>query len=234
MVFAVSQESFSGPLGLLLELIESKELEITKVSLANVADAFLLHLEEHEVPSDELADFLIVATRLIYLKSKELMPYLRMTDEDEAADNLADQLRIYREFVEAAERLEERYGKHILSARPYVKPKVTVEASFIPPVGVTADVLAEGYRAVVKRLEPFFALQEVSMERVKSVEERMQELHEAIALNASMSFKDVTKGSQKKIEVVMSFLALLELLRRNVVKANQNGAWGDIMIHRVD
>ncbi|MBI1907873.1 segregation/condensation protein A [Candidatus Uhrbacteria bacterium] len=217
-----------------MELIESKELEITKVSLAKVADEFVLHIEEQEVPSEELADFLLVASRLIYLKSKELMPYLRLTDEDEAADALADQLRIYREFVAAAERLEERYGAHVLFARPYVKPKFMQEAAFVPPVGVTGDVLAQGYRAVITRLEPFFALQEVSMERVKSVEERMEELREAIALNARMSFTDVTKGAQKKIEVVMSFLALLELLRRNVIRVTQKGTWGDIMIHRVE
>ncbi len=72
------------------------------------------------------------------------------------------------------------------------------------------------------------------MERVKSVEERIDELREAIALNASMSFSEVTKGSQKKIEVVMSFLALLELLRRNLVRTTQQSNWGDIMIHRID
>lgn len=234
MQFPVAQEAFSGPLGLLLELIEKKELDITKVSLAKVADDFLYALEERKVPSDELADFLLVASRLIYVKSRELIPYLRIQNEEESAENLADQLRIYREFAEAAERLEERYMQTVLFARTPPKSTAKRAAAFVPPLGVTAATLAETYRTVLKRLEPFFALQEVSMERVKSVEERMEELREAIAVQASMRFGDVTRGAQKKIEVVMSFLALLELLRRNIVRAQQQGTWGEILIHRVD
>lgn len=234
MQFTVAQESFSGPLGLLLELIEKRELDITKVSLAKVADEFVLSLQERQVPSDELADFLLVASRLIYLKSKELMPFLRIQDEDEGADTLAEQLRIYREFADAAGRLEERYMQSVMHARPYVKPKALDTATFVAPAGVTPQMLSEIYRNVTKRLEPFFALQEVSMERVKSVEERMDELRDVIAVKASLSFKDVAKSSERKIDVVMSFLALLELLRRNIVRVSQQGTWGDIMIHRVD
>ncbi len=232
MDFAVSQEAYSGPLGLLLELIEKRSLDITKVSLAAVADEFLVRINEQKVPPDELADFLLIAARLIYLKSRELMPYLRMDDEEQGADELAEQLRIYREFVAAAERLEARFMQSNLYTRPVVKRAFT--PAFVAPLGVTAGVLADIYRTVLKRLEPFFALQEVSMERVKSVEERIEELQGAIASRASMSFNDMAKSSSKKIDVVMSFLALLELLRRNIVRVTQQGAWEEIMIHRVD
>ncbi|HCC83562.1 TPA: hypothetical protein DEP96_01815 [Candidatus Uhrbacteria bacterium] len=238
MDFAVKNEEFAGPLELLLELIEKKDLEIAKISLAKVADDFLLYLQETHVPADGLADFLLVASRLIYLKSRELLPFLRLVDEDIASDVLAEQLRIYREFVDAAERLEERYGAHLLFPRPYVKSSPSyggARGGFNfggrPP---TASELAQAYRDVQKRLEPFFALTAVSLERVKSVEERIEEMREAIALNASMSFSTVTAGAQKKIDVVMSFLALLELLRRNIIRASQQNTWGDIMIHRID
>ncbi len=149
MVFAVTQESFAGPLALLLELIEGKELAITKVSLARVADEFLLHIQEHDLPSDELADFLLVASRLIYLKSRELMPYLRIVDEDVGSDALEEQLRIYREFVDAAERLEEQFLTSVLHTRPYVKPVIEMPTGMVPPVGLTAEALASGYRDVL-------------------------------------------------------------------------------------
>lgn len=232
MDFAVQQESFQGPLGLLLELIEGRSLDITKVSLALVAEDYLARIEESPVPPEELADFLLIAARLIYLKSRELLPYLRVDDEEQGADQLAEQLRIYREFVAAAERLEARFMQHNLYARPVVKRPIA--PAFVPPTAVTASSLAETYRVILKRLEPFFALQEVSMERVKSVEERIEELRGAIATRASVSFHDMTKTAQKKIDVVMSFLALLELLRRNVIRATQAGTWGEIMMHRVD
>jgi segregation and condensation protein A len=238
MPFAVKNAEFSGPLELLLELIEQKDLEIAKVSLAKVADDFLLYIQEKHVRADGLADFLLVASRLIYLKSRELLPFLRLVDEDIASDVLAEQLRIYREFVSAAERLEARYGQHLLFERPSVKSPSSyggARGGFNfggrPP---TASELAEAYREVQQRLEPFFALTAASLERVKSVEERIDELREAIALNASLSFKQVTAGAAKKIDVVMSFLALLELLRRNIIRTTQHNTWGDIMIHRID
>jgi segregation and condensation protein A len=233
MQFAVTQEAFSGPLGLLLELIEKEELEITKVSLAKVAEEYLKHLEDHEVPGDELADFLLVASRLIYLKSRELMPYLRLDEEEESADKLQDQLRLYREYAAAARELEERYLKAQMFVRPYVKPKVVEVVVFTPATNVTLTGLQELYQSILKRLQPFFSLQEASLERTKSVEERLEELTEALRSKAAMSFTEVIHGAQSKMEVVVSFLALLELLRRRAVKAEQSGSFSDILLKRV-
>ncbi|MFZ2681863.1 MAG: segregation/condensation protein A [Patescibacteria group bacterium] len=233
MQFNVAQEVFSGPLELLLELIESDELEITQVSLAKVAEGYLQYLEEHEVPADELADFLLVASRLIYLKSRELMPYLRIADEDEGVDKLQDQLRLYREYAAAARELEERYLKARMYVRPFVKMSRVQEVAFAPATNVTTLNLMELYKIVLKRLQPFFALQQASMERTKSVEERLEELTEALRSKATMSFKEVIIGAGSKMEVVVSFLALLELLRRRAVRAEQTGSFADIQLKRV-
>jgi segregation and condensation protein A len=233
MQFAVAQEAFTGPLGLLLELIERKELEITKVSLAKVAEEYLTHLEAHEVPGDELADFLLVASRLIYMKSRELMPYLRIDDEDEGVDRLQDQLRLYQEYAAAARELEARYLKARMYVRPYVKTKSVQQPSFAPATNITVEGLKELYQTILKRLQPFFALQEASMERTKSVEERLEELTEALRSKATMSFTEVVSGAKSKMEVVVSFLALLELLRRRAVKVEQSAAFSDIQLKRM-
>jgi segregation and condensation protein A len=233
MQFAVVQEAFSGPLGLLLELIEKRELEITKVSLAKVAEEYLAHLESHEVPSDELADFLLVASRLIYMKSRELMPYLHIKDEDEGADRLQDQLRLYQEYAAAARELEERYLKARMFTRPFVKSQRVQEVAFAPATNVTPTALQELYQSILKRLQPFFALQQASMERTKSVEERLEELTEALRSKATMSFNEVVSSAGSKMEVVVSFLALLELLRRRAVRAEQSGSFADIQLKRV-
>ena len=232
MAFAVSQEKFSGPLELLLALIEEKKLTITEVSLKSVADEYLAYLEAHEVPSDELADFLLVASRLIYLKSRELMPYLRLDDEDANAAKLEDQLRLYREFVAAAAKLEERYLQTPLYRRPFVR--LQREMQFAPGKALTPAALADAYRSVLKRLEPFFALQQTSIERVKSIEERIEELTGALQAKATMRFKDVIASAGSKVEVVVSFLALLELLRRRSVRVKQDDHYGEIMIERYE
>lgn len=231
--FSVDQEVFSGPLGLLLEFIEKQQLEITQVSLAKVAEEYLAYLQSHDVPSDDLADFLLTASRLIYLKSRELMPYLRIAEEDEAVDKLADQLRLYREYAAAAKQLQDVYARAPMFFRPYVKMAHEQQIAFIPATNATPVVLQDLFRSILKRLQPFFALREVSLERTKTVQERLDELTEELRTRASMSFTEVIHGARSKPEVIVSFLALLELLRRRVIKAEQSGIFSDIQLKRI-
>lgn len=238
MSFSVEHPTFSGPLGLLLELLDAEKLEIKDVSLAHIADQYLAYLERNEVPHDALADFLLIAARLIYLKSRALMPYLHIKEEDEQAASLEDQLRAYRLFMEAATRLEGMYGSNAkMFVRPVLSRSVPLKGGtegvvFRMPGNVNAGLLRESFGWILKRLEPFFALQQTSMERVKSVEDRLTELSNAIKTRASMGFRDVIAGAKNKAEVVVSFLALLELVRRQIVRASQNHSQ-DILIERV-
>lgn len=233
MPFSVEQEGFSGPLALLLELIDGQQLEITKLSLAKVADEYLKYIEEHEVPSTELADFLLVASRLIYLKSRELMPYLRIDEEDAAAAKLEDQLRLYQEFIAVAAKLEERYLTQAMYRGGARVTRREARAAFSPAKNVSASTLLEAFQNVLKRLEPFFALQETSMERVKTVEERMDELKTVLATRANIRFRDVIANAGSKVEIVVSFLALLELLRRKHIVATQAAHGEEIHLERV-
>jgi len=232
MQFEIKQEAFSGPLGLLLELLDKHELEIKDVNLAEVADEYLERLESEQVLTEEMADFLLVASRLIYLKSRELLPYLRLDDEEDKIEDLEDQLRLYRLFKEAADRLEGQFTSSKKSyLRPYTKTLVETEDAFYPADNITLINLHQAFRSLLKRMEPFFALREISMKRVKSVEERLDELKGAISTRAKMSFRDVIAGSKSRVEVVISFLALLEMMRRQIVKVKQKDK--EIMIERV-
>ncbi len=233
MSFSVEQEEFSGPLALLLEVIEQKNLPITKVSLAKVADEYLAYLETHDVPSDELADFLLIAARLIYLKSCELMPYLRIDEEDASVAKLEDQLRLYQEFVAAAVKLEERYVINAMFTRPPAKNREIIR-SFNPAKNMSIDSLRDAFGSILKRLEPFFTLQETSMERSKSIEERIDELKAVLETRANLRFRDVITGAGSKREIVVSFLALLELLRRKHLTAKQESHGTEIHLERVE
>lgn len=228
----IKQEAFSGPLGLLLELLDKRELEIKDVNLAKVADEYLERLEHEDVLPEEMADFLVVASRLIYLKSRELLPFLHLDDEEEKVEELEDQLRLYRLFAEAADHLEAQFLKPEKAyLRPYTKTLVEVEEAFYPAENITLENLHQAFRSLLKRMEPFFALQEVSMQRVKSVEERLDELKGAMTTRAKMSFRDVIAGAHSRVEVVVSFLALLEMMRRHIVKVKQQDH--EIIIERV-
>ncbi|MFA6131834.1 MAG: segregation/condensation protein A [Patescibacteria group bacterium] len=229
MSYEVSIEKFSGPLDLLLTLIEKEELPISEVSLAQVTGDYLKFINENNVPAEELADFLTVAARLLLIKSNSILPV--PLEEAVEQSNLAAQLRLYRTFVDVAGKLENMYlGGAVLFARPYVP--LPVEVGFRPPENVTTNVLAEAFRGLIKRLEPFFALRQASLERVASVEERIRDIHEAIMKRARFMFSDVVGAAKSRAEVVVSFLALLELVKQRIIKVQQPEAFEEIVLTR--
>ncbi len=231
MPFEVQLDQYSGPLQLLLDLIEQEKLPITDVSLAKVTEGYLKHINENDVPAEELADFLIVATKLLLIKSHAILPQLQL-DEDDGRD-LTDQLRMYKQFVDASKIIESMYGAgQVMFERE--KPVLVRERTFLPPKSVTTSILQEAFQSVLKRLEPFFALRQTSLERVVSVQERMRQLQEVIVDRSKLLFHEMLGGGQSKVEVVVSFLALLELMKQRVVKAVQGGSFHDIMITRVE
>jgi len=235
MSFEAKLEAFSGPLQVLLELIETKELDITNVSLAKVTDDYLAYLQKHDVPSVELADFLTVAARLILIKSHALLPELKL---EEDANTLAAQLKLYKEFVLATEHLQSVYGQQQVSfakgwdgVRPRIENFRSILDSRPDPIH---DPIHAAFQHLIKRLEPFFALRHVSLLKIASVQERIKHIHEALKARAAMTFRDITAGAASKIEVVVSFLALLELTKQRLVKAVQSGAFGEIELKRID
>ena len=232
MSFEVQLEAFAGPLQLLLDLIEREKLTITEVSLAKVTNDYVKYVDEHDVPSTELADFLVVAAKLIYLKSRAIMP--QVAPEDEEADALEAQLKLYREFVDATVYIDQLLkAQHVAFARP-ANARALPQPKFLPPENATAHTLSAAFDQLLKRLQPFFTLQQTSMERVVSVQERIKQIHEVLLSRATASFRDITKSAASRVDVVVSFLALLELMKQRLVKATQSGAFADIELKRVD
>ena len=231
MSFQVAIDQFAGPMQLLLELIEKEDLDITKVSLAKVTEDYLGYVNTHDVPSHELADFLVVAARLIYIKSRAILPL--DPEEEEEADALAAQLKLYRQFVDATVHIDSLIRS---PQTAYDRPRSFVPSStkFRPPDNVTAETLGASFSDLVKRLEPFFALQQTSLQRVVSVQERIKQIHQVLIDRARMTFSDITKGSASRIDVVVSFLALLELMKQGLIKAVQMSAFEEIELRRID
>ena len=231
MSFNVSLDQFAGPMQVLLELIEKEDLDITTVSLSKVTEDYLAYVNAHDVPSHELADFLVVAAKLIYHKSRTILP--TEPEEEEEADALAAQLKLYREFVDATVYIDQLVQS---TATSFARPRsfVPTTAKFRPPTNASVEGLSTSFSYLLKRLEPFFALQQTSMQRVASVQERIKQIHAVLLDRAQMSFGDITKGATSRVDVVVSFLALLELMKQKLIKAVQTSAFGEINLKRVD
>ncbi len=225
----VTLEQFEGPLDLLLELIEKEKLDITKVSLARVTDEYLCLINRATAINPlELADFLLIASRLIYIKSKALLPYLILEEEE---GNLEDQLKIYREYYEASKILAKIITKKKFT---YVKERLPViDLGFEPPKNVTAPRLAQVWRLVLGALEPLVQIPKEIIRKTVSIKEKIDYLRSLIAEKARFGFGEFLRKSKTKMEAVVSFLALLELVKQKAVDVEQKGLFGEIDIKKI-
>jgi segregation and condensation protein A len=229
-MFAVKLEQFEGPLHLLLELIETEKLDISQLSLARVTDSYLRHLQEHaDIPPEELADFLVVASRLLFIKSKVLLPFLYPAEVEEG--DLESQLKIYKEYLDASKVIEKIIGKRRFL---YVHEKLPkIEIGFAPPEGFSGDKMAEMLRAVIARIEPVVNVPKAVIERTVSIHEKITELQQMLAKAERVSFKTVLMSAETRTEIIVSFLALLELVKQRSVGVSQGKQFDDITIEKV-
>lgn len=232
MRFEVELDKYTGPLQLLLELIEKQKLPITDVSLTKVTDDYLKYVNTNETSLEELADFLVIATRLLLLKSRILLPSDE-TEEIETETSLAAQLQLYQIFVKAAEILDQQH-KNTQRSFSRAQADVVKLDKFILPEELSVDELRNSFSSLLKRLEPFFRIKQATIERVVSVKERLKEIHDVILSRATLSFRDLIAKGKSKVDVVVSFLAMLELVKQRSINAIQSEPFSDIELRRVD
>jgi len=231
MTYSIKIEKFEGPLDLLLQLIESDKLEITEVSLLQVTEPFvkLVRESKNKIPPEELADFLVIAAKLVYLKSRALLPMLTDAELEEGPD-LATQLRMYKAFVEAANRLGEMAKANRCSYSRVRRPRQNMEAGFIAPKGVTAAVLQGLYVLIIRRLEPVLALPQAAIARAITIEDKIAQLFGRVRQFLKTSFHKFLAESHDRSEMVVSFLALLELVKQRQVKVEQKDLFQEIQL----
>jgi segregation and condensation protein A len=229
--YQIVLDKFSGPLDLLLQLIEQEELDISQVSLAKVTDQYLSYLDQSpDLPATELADFLVVATKLLVIKSKILLP--QMADEEEdSAEQLEAQLKMYKEYLEASKKIEAMIGlRHYAFTRERLP--IDYRPKFSPPPNIQLDSLAEAFKEVIKRIEYVTSLPQKIMERVVSLKEMVTGIREALHRSQKMNFKEVIANAKTKADVVICFMALLELIKSGEAAVNQKGIFDEIEVEK--
>lgn len=225
-------EQFEGPLDLLIQMIEQEKLDISELSLAQIAEQFVFHIENNPqtISGHELADFLVVATQLLLLKSRLLVPNVDL-DDDLNPQSLETQLKLYRRFVDAAKALQTRIdAKLFLYAR--TGQTVLIQPAFRPPEGVKPTDLFNAMQAVMDRLKPIVILPESVMEKTVTLHEKMVQIQDILKQAKGLSFRRVLTDARSKTEKIVSFLALLELVKQQEVLAKQNSAFDDIIIEK--
>lgn len=227
MDYTLKLEQFEGPLHKLLELVLAEELDISMVSLAKVTSGFLAYvekLEEKHISNEILAEFLGIASKLLLIKSKVLIPTLEL-DEEEEEDirSLELQLAIYRAMKEASLRIKSGWGEFPkMASREFL---LSQKAIFYPPKINSGD-LYKSLTAVIKEIEKLRPVKSLRVE-FSNLEEIMKDVLGKIA-KKPMRVNRLTH--KKRDELVTLFLAILHLLKNGAVEVTQERQFGEIVV----
>ncbi len=228
-MYSVKLAKFEGPLDLLHQLIESKKLEITEISLAQVANQFLNYLKgSNRLALDDLANFLIVAGRLALIKSRALLPFLQLSAEEEKdIQSLKDQLTEYQKYKELAKAINllDRKGERLYS-RPYLAGLAPV---FYFPKKLSAGALATALSNLINTITLPQRIPQAQLVGKISLEEKIEKLQNIIKKRLELSFSEATNSESPEVKLV-SFLSVLELLRRYKISAEQKSNFADIKL----
>lgn len=231
--YKIALPAFSGPLDLLLHLIDRNELDITAISLAEVTEQYLAQIEQlKENRIEQLIDFLVVAARLVLIKSRALLPETAVTiegeEEEDPAEALIRQLKLYKQFKEASSWLKQREEAGL---RTYLRvaPPPKLE-SRLDLSGVTIDTLLTAVREALARVDTREDSVTIVQPRRITIEGQILRLRQRIKSEQTFQFRDLLSQVSNRVEVSVTLLAVLELIKQREIVAFQEEMFGPILI----
>ena len=242
MPYTIQQEKFEGPLELLLELIQEQKLSINEISLGRVTDEFITYLKrlgadgtarlpDGQADQEVLAEFLVVAATLLLIKSRSLLPQFQVSpEEEESIAELEKRLAEYQRLKALSEELGRlaKGGPRSFSREAYAGGAPV----FYPPQHFSIAVLAQAFEGILQALPKIEKLVEEKLKRVISLEEKIRELQSFLQERVERAFSELVSGAREKVEVIVSFLALLELTKQKLVSVEQKQLFGDITMRK--
>lgn len=239
---------FEGPLDLLLYLIKRHNLEISKISLATVTEQYLDYLNTmRELDIDLASDFLYMAAELTHLKSCMLLPKPEQADDDESetdrAGELLKKLRVYQYFKDLARQLAERHwlGREVYGRGAFANLEEDSTADdavpAVSPKPVDGDYevnlyeLVESFNSILKKMPDARREHQIVVERV-SITERIYEILDRLGQSESVLFTDFFMDQVQKIDVIVTFLAVLEMAKLKMAHVFQSEPFGPIRLKK--
>ncbi len=230
--YRIKTKVFDGPLDLLLALIEKRKLLINDISLSEVTDDYLKHLEDYqELPIAETAQFVLVGSTLLLIKSKSLLPVLSLTEEEK--DSIADlefRLKLLDKYKTISKSLLKIFGINRVYSKLHVKK---YKPKFSPDENMTLENMHLSMQSVLDNLPRLKNnLPKKIVQKVISLEDMMDRLTKRINSNMQVSFRQFSSGVEGgKLNMIVSFLAMLELVRQGMIRVEQSEKFSDIDMH---
>src|SRR3990167_3566954 len=226
MPITVKTPVYEGPLEVLLELIEKRKLLINDISLAEVCDEYIARINAMpHLPVGETAEFIALAATLLLIRSRSLLPSLDLSD-DESRDikELEYRLALYQIIKETSHGIGRLNLTVLYEGRPQ-----ELEPLYIPDPSVTGGSLRAAAQTLIDGFPATLVLPKVEVKKIISLEEMIDTMAARISQAFKMSFREFS-GKKERGEIIVSFLALLELVKQGILKAEQEAHFGDITL----
>lgn len=241
-MYKIKVQQFEGPFEILIELIEQKKLSINQVSLAEIANQYLNYLKQlGHFPLKEASSFIVTAATLMLIKSRSLMPSLKLSREEELEiEDFENQLRLYKRFRMISREIEKILGKQIIFAPQ--KSRFLAEQKgeacpeqgrrvFIAPEDLTINNLKISLEQMLNGLPQKEILPETIVKKTITLEEKINGLIERLESKVNLCFSELKNDPEcKKVDLIVNFLAMLELIKRNFIAVRQEEKFGEIEI----
>ncbi|MFH1412776.1 MAG: segregation/condensation protein A [bacterium] len=229
MIIKIDQ--FEGPMSLLLKMIQEEKLDITEVSLLKITDQYIEYIKiSPDINPDNIADFLVIASKLLLIKSRTMLPYLSQVEEEEIQE-FEEQLKMYQEFLQAAKNIESMISKkRFMFAREF-DSKAIVSNSFPDKVNIKEWPIV--FKEIISRMQPIEFLEESLIQDNISIEDRIDYIKNMVADKLKFVFANIIEKANSKTEVIVSFLAILELLKQRDIIIEQTELFGEIKINKI-
>ncbi len=232
--FSVKVGEYEGPLELILDLIERKKLHVSEVALAKVTDDYVEYLKRFESTANmsAIADFILVAATLMLIKSVTLLPTLQLSEEEKASvEELERRLKMYQAIRDAVPRLKEAWGAQPIFFKQEAR---NVEPVFTVTPEIILSNLAQAIKSLLQALPVPEKLAQVVIKKVISLEEVITDLASRAERALNLSFREFVKDKKEKVNVIVSFLGMLELVRRGLLDVRQEAHFHDIKMETIN
>jgi len=238
-VFKIKTEEFEGPLEVLLSLIEKRKLLINDIALAEVTDEYISFIQnpEYNKTLKDKTQFIVIASTLLLIKSRSLLPKLVLTPEEtENISDLERRLKILQRMKEASIAIQGQFNVTKLhEPKERKKAKQSQEVVFAPAKNITKETILESVKTLLNTLPKQEKVPEAVITKVISLEESMSDLTKRITQNIQMTFSSFSgHGIEERSHVVVSFLAMLELVKQGIIAVSQEQSFKDIQIETKD
>lgn len=231
--FKIRVGEFDGPLDLLLQLIEKNKLHISEICLAQVADDFIAHIQGNQIAKRDMADFLIIASTLMFIKSVSLLPTIKKTEEETSSiEELERRLLLYQRYKDLGDKIKNIYGKKPFFYREESKQ---LNPIFAPTKEVTNFEILSAIKSVIASLPKPQKIPEHIVKKVISLETVIENLTTRIQSSFKLRFSEfLGEHKHERVNVIVSFLGMLELVRQGIVDVSQSAPFQDIDIENQD